>query len=238
MIHLGRSGSTVLGDLLRQHSQIKWGGEIYAYILNFYINGKFVKKNLAIWYLKNCVRGTLQKYYGFEFKFYHLRFLNEHLPEYLEKIKNLGVDKFILLERKNYLRVIVSYLLAQETHLWHSTEDVNSEPGTIILNPNLIRIDYEQKALIQFLNEFRDNFKELEELLSDQNILQLNYEEHILEDPMKGYQIACDYLKIKPERSLLRHKRISKYKLSDIISNYEEIERYLMNTPYYWMLNQ
>lgn len=46
MFHIGRSGSTVLGDLLDQHSSVYWDGEIYQ---SFYRAWESVTNRIQIW---------------------------------------------------------------------------------------------------------------------------------------------------------------------------------------------
>jgi len=237
MVHVGRSGSTVLGDLLRQHSQIKWGGEIYAYILDMYRNKKFNRKRLAIWYLKNCMSGTYRKYYGFEVKFYHLNILGENLHDYIQSVKNMGVDKFVVLKRKNFLRVIVSYLVAQQTKLWHITSDEISELAAINICIEKVCIDKEEKPLLEFLEEYDLKFQELENILNHVKTIKLSYEEHLYNDPIIAYHLVCDFLGLTYEKPVVRHQKVTPFRLSEVISNFNELERYLDGTPYAWMLH-
>ena len=48
MLHIGRVGSTVLADLLNQHSQIHWDGEFYPKQHKYYLVPERKQRNVLI----------------------------------------------------------------------------------------------------------------------------------------------------------------------------------------------
>lgn len=130
LFHIGRSGSTMLGDLLDQHSAIAWDGEIYEHAFQrverktgpLFLSSDTSLLELcmqpwsellppdALEYLQERIALTQKSVYGFEVKFFHLRFFGMSLVDYVEGLKNLGFDAFVILKRRNLLRAIVSSL--------------------------------------------------------------------------------------------------------------------------------
>ena len=70
LFHIGRSGSTLLGDMLNQNPHIYWDGEVYNNILKKHqkltIN-PFNYLNSKMYY------SGKNKFYGFEVKFFHIK---------------------------------------------------------------------------------------------------------------------------------------------------------------------
>ena len=80
MIHHGRCGSSVVGNLLVQNPNIHWASELYSSMLakwqeenqqiNFHLAKEPIVENpIAI--LKNSISETTKPYYGFEIKPFH-----------------------------------------------------------------------------------------------------------------------------------------------------------------------
>lgn len=58
-------------------------------------------------------------YYGFESQPTQVQRMDVTIPAYIQRLEALGFDRFVLLERKNYLRRFVSIKLARRTSRWH-----------------------------------------------------------------------------------------------------------------------
>jgi len=184
MFHPGRSGSTVLGDILSQNSQIRWRGEIIAYILERdKSDPRLIKysqnKELLYHTIKSEMCGTPKKFFGFATKFYHLKFFNENLNQYLDNLSRIGYKNIIVLERKNHLKSIISSLLAENTKIWHSRNKITNNP-LIKIDVNNIPVDGEVKPLMALLEDYNASFKEIHRISGDFNTLHITYEEDIL----------------------------------------------------------
>ena len=118
MFHIGRSGSTVLSDLLGQHSRVFWDGQIYERLFeqleasSTRVAPGSVARHNAITALQFRMRAAGERVYGFEVKFFHLRCFGIDLKEYVAHLRALGFTHFVILERRNYLRKILSSVVA------------------------------------------------------------------------------------------------------------------------------
>jgi len=243
MIHIGRSGSTVLSDMLHQHSKITWDGEIYEKIISNYEkkNGPVQSKDISIRpyrLIEERMINNPKFCYGFELKFYHLDFVKVALKEYIDTINQLGFSKIIILKRKNFLRKIVSSLIARKTGVWFKSannKSKNTESKKIFLDVNSIKIDRMEESLIYFLNLYDSNFRELFKLTLNLDYLSLEYETDIQSNPYDGYQKVINYLNLDDDEPLVRLTRTNPESLDLIIENYEEVKKYLGGTKYSWM---
>ena len=95
MFHLGRSGSTVLGNLLNQHPLIEWDGEIYEPRGRFYhkhgFNGDAVD---PLGFLGKRLAGAAKPSYAFEIKPYQMRLVKLTVEELLATLDTLGFTHF------------------------------------------------------------------------------------------------------------------------------------------------
>ena len=117
MWHIGRCGSTVVGDLLNQDGRIVWSSEI----LEPY-SREVETRNLQREAWKGAKRRIRYKQltagariFGFEMKLWHLKRIGVEAKTALNFLKQNKYDKHILLERKNYLRAIVSSFVGLST---------------------------------------------------------------------------------------------------------------------------
>ncbi|MEM6812612.1 MAG: hypothetical protein AAF549_09130 [Pseudomonadota bacterium] len=249
MFHIGRSGSTVLGDLLNQSPKILWDGEIYHTYVDW--SGKKatrVGQNPSVDPIRLLEVEKIKarrRYYGFELKFYHLDRTNISLSDYIQKICELGVNHFIILKRKNYLRKIVSSYVSfdkQQSNLRsidnsdHHSADTKAKLHKITLNIDSVNIDATKKTLLEHLEYYQNNFQKLDSELSDKKVLRLTYEEHIAQGPINGYHKTCDFLSINRHPVTVKYGKTNPFRLSEIVENFSEVEKVLQNTEFEWML--
>lgn len=244
MFHIGRSGSTVLSDMLSQHPKIIWDGEIYEKIISNYekSHGTIKSEDISIRpykLIKERISNNINANYGFEVKFFHLNFIKVALKDYIEKINHLGFNKIIILKRKNYLRKIVSSLIATKSGLWFKSsnkEPVHNEIKKLYLDVNLIKVDRMEASLNDLLDLYDSNFKNLESLTADLNVLALEYESDIQSNPYIGYEKIMNYLELSEANPAVRLSRTNPESLNLILENYEEVKVYLSNTRHGWMI--
>ncbi len=244
MFHVGRCGSSVLGDLLDQHPQIYWDGEIYERLIQSKEAsiGKtlFSKHGIAenpIRYLARRMKRAGKKAYGFEVKFFHLKYFNISMADYIGELKKNGYNHFIILERKNYLKTITSAIIAHETGKYHKGKTNKAEISRVKLDVENIKIDRGSRPLIEYLQDYRRSFEELRSLLGHSNVIELTYENDIYDDPQIGYRRVCDSLAIGSfKKTVLRFGKTNPFKLEELIVNYDEVETCLIDTEFEWML--
>jgi hypothetical protein len=241
MFHIGRCGSTVIGDLLGKHPKILWDGEVFS---RYFINNDDAAGHrdwnelYGVNVLIRKMRSVIRKYYGFEVKHAHLKELTSSLPEYIKTLKQLGFDHFIVLERKNHLRSIVSYTIARETKRWHIHDHENATTKKINLNTNKVYLEYKEIPLLQALKTMNDYYSDLRKALDStkSKCLDLIYDDDIKNDPLIAYHKTMTYLNLKPAKPKVRFNRTNPFPIQDMVSNYDELANHLSGTPYEWML--
>jgi hypothetical protein len=242
MFHIGRSGSTLLGDMLRQHPKIYWDGEIYNSIikkLNKTKQDKYKKDATEFFnkflFKRMCLSGK-NKFYGFELKFFHLKFFQVELPFYINYLENLGFKHFIVLERKNYLRKIVSSVVAHQSSIWHQPAKTNSLLSSVYINIEKLKLDGCENSLFFFLQQYEKDFLILKKILKHYNVLWLTYEGDILNGPFSAYLKITNFLNINQHKVSIRYGRTNPFKLERLIENFEDVEQNLRGTRFEWML--
>jgi hypothetical protein len=239
MFHFGRSGSTVLADLLDQHPDITWQGE---YIRKFY--APVDRKRLQRLQLPadpgrlllDVMAGVTRPYFGCETKFFHLGQLRVMLPAYLDCLERMDFSYYIVLQRKNYIRKIVSSLVAQKRRRYRQAPDSPAELIRINLRPERVKIDRTELPLLTLLDNYARSFEQLNRLLEGHSPLQLTYEEDLLAAPAIGYERACAYLGLRPAPVQVNYGRSNPFPLRAILKNYDEVASALKGTSYAWMM--
>lgn len=219
----GRTGSTVLTELLNCHPEIFCDVEIFNFL---YCKSrvKFPKP-----YINSCSKRATasgKPVYGFKVKIAQLR--EEHLySNYDEILKELSDEgwKFIHLKRVNFLRHKLSNLLASETQVYHLRK------GDAPINTK-IAVDFGK--LLEGIVYGEKIERTEEENLKDIPHMTVIYETEILDN--SAHQETANrifsYLGLKPHPVQTDLERITVDRLEDMISNYGEIESKLRGTPY------
>ncbi len=141
-----------------------------------------------------------------------------------------------MLERRNYVRKIVSSLVAQSRHKYRQAAGVHADFTPIHLDPWDIEIDRTHASLIELLDGYAREFNHLRRLLADRPVLYLAYEDDLLKDPSVGYRRSCEYLELEPAQFEVRFGRSNPFPLHSILENFTEVDRVSKGTPYAWMM--
>ncbi|HPK05233.1 MAG TPA: hypothetical protein PK908_05000 [Bacteroidales bacterium] len=237
MFHIGRCGSTLLSNILGQHSLIESRGEIFIPFMKQKAKGETVPTIDDI--LLNQ-KGIKQKNIQlFELKFLaeqHLSLYNLEIEEFIETCFNYGYNRFIVLERKNYLRRMISHCVSQESNIFHVNQNQEIKLTKIELNLSNIKVGIKSHSLIDWLKIISDSYEKIRLTLSNYDFCDIVYEDDLLKDASIGYNKVCNYLNITPESINITTKRINPFRLQDILINYKEVDNYLHNTIFEWML--
>lgn len=245
MFHVGRSGSTVLGDLLNQHPRICWDGEIFPMIykpmFDDWQSWRQSSDERAQLDLAKPIRSRMswagRNWYGFETKFFHLGLLTGiKLSDYLHQLDHLGFSHFIILRRKNLLRKIVSGVIAGQTRDYHRDHDQEPSFTRISLDTDKIYLDQDVKSLLDLLHEYEDDFKQLDELLTGERTLRLTYEDDIASDPLAAYGKTVEFLGLETHDVAIRYAKTNPYPLQEILINLNQVENELSGTQFAWMV--
>ncbi len=241
MVHIGRCGSTVLGDLIGQHPQIRWEGEIYQQV--------FMKRERADTTVRPILdvdpvdevmqrsNRVLKRFYGFETKFFHLRLFDTDVGSYLEALEQrLGKLRIIHLRRNNTLRKVVSTLAARESGTWHSRKRQDGSAPVVHVDPDSVFVNREAAPLLELLREIDDDYRTMDALLEMRPHLRLTYEEDIQQDPMSAYSKVCEFLGLPHAPVDIHFHPTTPGALPDLVENFDEVQTLLTGTEFEWML--
>jgi glycosyltransferase involved in cell wall biosynthesis len=232
MIHHGRCGSQVLGDLLDQHSRICWEGELFEPLSH-----KLPKRPMP--HLRQRLRACKKAMYGFETKHYHPDLMGVEWPDYMAGLQDLGFRKFIIQRRANLLRTFVSALVGKaKGHVYHLPAGKTASLQKLTLDPQAVYFDDKPVRLLDALEFTTDRMELARRLLAGHDILCLTYEEDIAEDPSRGYRRACDFLGVEPEPVEIKYGRTTPFPLRDVIENFDEVKAALAGTEFEWMAEE
>src|SRR5206468_5472313 len=105
VFHTGRSGSTVLGDMMDQHPQVIWGGEVFEMMLKRAARRqrRGIDKLYYYFSLDDMVRAVRNRMklvagariYGLEVQGYHLDMMRTSALQLLRQLKPLGFNRFV-----------------------------------------------------------------------------------------------------------------------------------------------
>lgn len=243
MIHIGRSGSTVVGDLLNQHPRIIWDGEVYQRIFEARQRADGSLPPIAdidpVAFVRRRSGKAFGAWYGFEAKFFHLRALGAELPDYLDALEaQLPNLQFVVLERRNRLRTIVSAIAARETGRYHIPVGAAPIRNRVRIDPGSVPFNRTSAPLRDVLEQFDRDFSALFARLRDRRHLHLTYEEDVQHDPKEAYRRICDHLGVVPmRRPRIRYRRTNPAPLSELVSNVDALRAELRGTSYECMLD-
>jgi len=224
----GRTGSTLLTELLNCHPEIFCDVEIF----NFLYSGSMVK--FPGMYINSCSKRASaagKKVYGFKVKISQLRYEHKYdnYDEILYSLYGKGW-KFLHLKRVNFLRHQLSNIISFQTNIYHLRKTDKDFKKKVTVS-----CDKLYKGII---------YGEEVEKTEEENLKNIPHHTVIYERDLlvndRFQKTANDIfqflgLKSFPVKSDL--KRITQDRLEDVIENYKEVEDYFKNTKYEKYLN-
>ena len=243
MFHIGRCGSTVVSTLLDQHPNLYWASELYEpFFKQWRINNAGVEvvgemPADAIEILRKSSRQAIHHFYGFEMKPYHFRLIGYAQDDFLQHLKAMGFTHYIILDRKNRLRKIISSIIAHQKGSYHNHGETRARLKSVYVNLDKVEIDFDSKPLLDYLRDYDKQFSVLESSLKSERLLELTYEDDIQDDPEIAYSSICEFLDIERKPVSVNLSKTNPFPVRDMIENLEEVEQVLSGTPYEWMLN-
>lgn len=212
----GRTGSTLLCDLLNSHPQIHCDKEIlYHHVLfpQLYIDGKLKKSSKNI--------------YGFKVKIYQLS-QDQNIKDPNLFLQRLHQEnwKIIYLRRNNLFRHALSSLIAESRKQWHikkQHEAVKYEPVSIDCDRLLEIISSRQKLLRQEENS-----------LEGIPHITINYETDLLDQTsqQRSVNMICDSLGIDSSQVETSLSRIVSDNLESMLKNHAEVISRMTESEY------
>lgn len=253
MFHVGRSGSSVLADLLNQTwRDVFWAREVHERVLRerfgpgrdadgvFHPLEPGVLADLDPFDTPRRERvAAAPRLYGCEAKFFHLRLLGMEIADYVERARAEGFRRFVILERRNTLRKVVSSLMAQQRGAYHvlKGQTDGGTPERLSLDVEAVSLDRRTAPLVRFLKGYRDDFATLRRVLADDDVLEISYEDHIEHDPTLAYGRFCAWAGVRPAPVEVNHRRTTPQPLRDLLADPDAVRAHLVGSGLEWMVD-
>jgi len=225
MLHIGRTGSTVLTNMLHEYAQIGWKGEAFRRTKTAHLKNE---RQLLFQAIREMRVNRAATHAGFEIKPMHLEGFNLGIPEFIAYCQEIGIDTFITLTRKNLLRKMVSSDMGKAAGKFqlglHET----------IQKPKLSLCANKEGSILKRIKKYEQEVLDIESIKVPH--LTLNYEEDVLGNIQQGFEKIQNYLSIPRMKVAVSLQRMNPEPLNEILANFKEVESVLKNTPYQWML--
>lgn len=214
-----RTGSNLLINYLDSHKKIEAKGELFGVLHN--------KSCMEIWNAFFLNKNKKVKFAGFKIFYAHpLDTKDKDVWKFISKDKRI---KVIHLVRQNKLRTHVSRSIARKTNQW-----ARKTKNKIPLEKKQIKIDYNNlysniKELTNYENKTRKDYQ-------DHQFLEISYEDLVFDKNSTMCKVF-DFLDVERNEFTTKYKQQNKEKLSDLILNYDEIEKKLKNSEFSYLLN-
>jgi hypothetical protein len=235
LIHSGRCGSTVIGQILDQQPSIYWDAEILTKItLNGGHQAKKVFSNPALRkqiYKKRCLRAN-GKPFGFEMKYSQFGFTNSSLAKELALLPEGVPVALVFLDRENPVRRLLSSALANRTGQYHGTFTDRSQFHVNIDDPGGWG-----KSVLELLNENENPrvrvLQEAAQLFGD-TVTHFSYEKDVESNPSRAAETIFRLMHSGDEFQPVevRRRDIHRKPLNELVVNFQELEKHLENTSF------
>lgn len=216
---LGRSGSTLLKQLLDSHPEITCEGELLN-VEEKYVTNQLMRKLIYKFPSQFfALRSLLSKkpVYGFTLLFY------QYSPpaKLIEKLikKNW---KFIRIYRENSLDQSLSHLVAEKTKVWHRFDSEEKETPKLTVSPK------ELKDRLKIVNKNKEAETKLFEDFAHFKVVY----EHDLKNQDKWAETTrkiFEYLGVNPAPASASIQKTFSRPYSEIIENYDELIKLVEN---------
>lgn len=243
MFHVGRVGSTVLVGMLQQHRRIFWAGEVFQQEHDRYMkavkSGGYSLPRDPLKVLRTHMREARTRMFGFETKFldeHHLKVIGLDLERYVDTLSELGFERYVVLRRKNILRRLISGVVLRDTGQFHIRAGQERQKRRFHLDLHRIPLGARYLDLVDAIRMIEEGHERLDRLLAGKQVCQLNYEDHISDDPFVAYRKVVAFMGLKPGEPDILLRKTNPDPLEDMIENYDELRATIGETPYQWML--
>lgn len=240
LLHAGRCGSTVLTSYFSADSRFFWEGEAIQFYFrkNQKKGNRFPFYDNPLGYILNLAKKSPKRLHGVEVKaLENMDFSLKNMPSNFEDFRDWALKngfKVILLYRENVLRQVISVLVAYQFNLWHVNKNKNktlNEEKKIKINVNKV-LEAHSYSLLEYLDLY-SQFNAFCKEQSHSQVLVLNFETDILDDPSLGYKKSMNYLGLSDLHVETSHKRVNPESISQLVENFDELKEYLKGTPYF-----
>ena len=210
----GRSGSTLLLDLIQKHPEV-------------YCDSEILKRRLLNPKKLIQARAKLSKtsIYGFKLLSYQLRDVQKGIKNNKVFIEELVEDgfKIIYLNRQNKFLQALSLFKAISQAKWHTTK-TNKSPAS--------KLEVDPKKLTNLIEDLKELEAFEQYILAGIPHLPVIYEKDLSNELAQGLTMTrvCEMLNIQHHPVKSKLKKINPTKPSLLISNWEEVQKHLENS--------
>ena len=254
LIHNGRCGSTVLLDLLAQTPELVGRPEPFlgyfgAYLERMREQGKFVDypwlcsphyPGDPIAYLRELLPPPPYRLLS-SIKLYHLRGIGLSFEAFLAAMGELGYTHFIFLRRDNYLRKVMSSLVA-EAKVIRGSREAYFNPGEgpaeklrVHLDVDDVEIDSSNRPLLEHFARWDAEYAAMDEQLRRVDHLEFEFARDLRANPIDACKRAQRYLGVEELPVKLRLSPTTPFRPDEILINYDEVAAHLGDSPWAWM---
>jgi hypothetical protein len=233
--HQGRCGSTVVARLLNQHPKLSALGEIFE---QPYQESQLPTKT------ENMLRARRAQAFPnrviVEAKFFecqHLALLGQNISEFVDCIQRSGYKRFILLNRNNYLKKVVSGKIGRERGgKFHYKKNEEVPDARIHIDVRSVVLLGKTAPIVDLFEYMDEQYEKLRIALKGEDVLELTYEEDILDDPRVAYSKVCHWLGIENVPVKIDLRRTNVVEIDKVVRNWGEVSSALAGTRYAWMV--
>lgn len=224
--------------MLNAHTQIEWRGELFHPLINKPDQLDWISTPLDL--LTHPLNDSPSHVFGFETKFQQLgrNGLDLEFNTFVDRLNELGFDKFILLKRNNYLRQAISVARGRQTGQWHYSRDQPKpqfEPLT--LDINAIKLCGQNRELLESFEYLDQTYEQAYDLLKAKHeTLVLEYEVDLEHDPNLGFEKAIRFLELPNEKANASVRKLGGAAIPSMLTNYQAVQDRIAKTRYAWML--
>ncbi|MCP4330251.1 MAG: hypothetical protein GY791_17640 [Alphaproteobacteria bacterium] len=233
MFHAGRSGSTVLGHMLGDNREIFWDHEVFNPN-----HGLWREQTEPAVFLRRRMGRAGRRFYGFELQLHGPETFGRDWPGLIELLAAAGISHFIVLQRRNVLRSIVSRTAVHFGGHRHHRRHMCAPRRRVTIDVDEARFSEGRLPLVAGLAQVEAEFAALRSALAGSAALSLVYENDIADDPRIAYDKTCRYLGLSALPVAVKYARANPYPLRETIENFAEVKSVLAGTSYGWMLNE
>jgi len=209
----GRSGSTLLKQLLDSHPEIKCEGELLNVKDNYVTNPWFQKVVNKFPYHFFQLRSTFstKSIYGFTLLYYQIY----NPGRILQKLQKDNW-KFIQVSRKNNFLQSISHFVALQTNFWHNTFENEGPVPKITIDPEKF-LDWIKWLVIDKANENK--------IMESLDHIKVVYEDDLLNEGLWAQTTSriFEYLGTYPAPVMANLKKTYTRPYTEIVENYEDL---------------
>jgi hypothetical protein len=237
MFHTGRSGSSVIADMLGQHPAIHWDGELFNYQLMLWRERPKYRMAEASGLIRRRMSLFDKSFYGFEVLSTHLHAGQIDEGQFMAMLDDLGVEHFILLTRRNILRKLVSNLVARKRGRWRLEASEAAPLTRVHVDTSNLQMA-SMKPLVTHIRDTLADYAALRSALNSRRCLELVYEDDVQQDPRRASRRICEFLGVEQVDTRVRHGQTTPHPLRQVIQNYDEVADVMSSTEFEWMLGE